>query len=404
MQNDKNTQTCNICQKTFYKFSNLKRHKETVHLKIKKYNCEICEQPFHSQADIRKHCQRIHSKDVIKCDMCPKVVARLYLKQHMNLVHHGLYGIDCDYCDTSFTSKVGMKKHIKKIHKITLESSTYAKSGEESNDIDEDIQTENVTITQKELNNSQKVNDLHETENMTFNNQTLLNEKDLNETVSVEIDASDKVVKSKNPSLQKNKVKCGKCQKLFRRKYYNTHLKMVHIRSKNFSCFICNIAFHQNCDLNRHLKTKLHNTMEQKSKTIKQKIIKLEVGEINSEIRNTLDQIQEAEGLILKNHKSLESKSRYQCLVPQQKKIQEQGTKHIVNNDGDINSHEQESVNSTEKESPLQNKWLQCMVCNEILKTHSEFFEHVENSHNNQSNKANTKEIRNCGKSLTHKL
>ena len=64
-----------------------------------------------------------------------------------------------------------------------------------------------------------------------------------------------------------------------------------------------------------------------------------------------------------------------------QDEIQKQGIKIMLeNSDGEMIGHEQIS-NNTNNDLPLKNKGLQCMICNEILKTHSEFFEHVENSH-----------------------
>ena len=78
----------------------------------------------------------------------------------------------------------------------------------------------------------------------------------------------------------------------------------------------------------------------EKSDAVKQQNIKLEVGEINSEIRNTLGLSQEMESHIEK-HEKFASKSRYQCLV----------CKEVLENPLDLIEH----VENTHK-SDLQNE------------------------------------------------
>ena len=45
---------CDLCGKIFLK-TNLRRHKETVHLKLKNYECNVCGRKFGEKGHMRRH-------------------------------------------------------------------------------------------------------------------------------------------------------------------------------------------------------------------------------------------------------------------------------------------------------------------------------------------------------------
>ena len=111
----------------------------------------------------------------------------------------------------------------------------------------------------------------------------------------------------------------------------------MHKKIKNFHCNFCEKKYAWKQSLDSHIRL-VHDI--EKSKAIKQQNIKLEVGEINSEIRNTLGLSQEMESHIEK-HEKFASKSRYQCLV----------CKEVLENPLDLIEH----VENTHK-NDLQNE------------------------------------------------
>ena len=332
---------CKLC---FKSFNAEKMDIKSVHLndqeKCDRVACNYCDKSFVRKAHMKQHVKIVHMKAKVKCDICSKLFSTLqYLKIHTKTCQNGVTRVKCTNCEKSFTSELHMRRHVKTIHtnnriKKTLEKiecdfcnrfypSLYL--AKHKHMVHFKVRNNkcnicNVEFTMKSDLKRHLKSRSHlklQEEGLTDQNRTKI-KKD-----RAKIKKGYKVAKT----LDENEfVECEKCHKLYTRQYINQHESYVHAKSRNFKCYTCGKTFVQKCDLNRHVKY-VHKT------------------------------------------------------DPEQNKSQEQNIKHVENTDSEINSYEQASVDSTEKESPLKNKWLQCMVCNEVLKTHSEFFEHVENSH-----------------------
>ena len=52
---DSNIYKCNTCQKEFSTYSNLKRHTDNIHDKIKQYKCEFCDFCAAQKPNLKKH-------------------------------------------------------------------------------------------------------------------------------------------------------------------------------------------------------------------------------------------------------------------------------------------------------------------------------------------------------------
>ena len=77
---------CSMCPKIV---SDLKKHVEIVHEKIKRYECPICKVKFG-----QSH----------------------HLKAHISGVHEGAKPFECQFCDKRVSSKQLLNNHIKTAH------------------------------------------------------------------------------------------------------------------------------------------------------------------------------------------------------------------------------------------------------------------------------------------------
>lgn len=80
--------TCDICNHKFTLMYSLKKHKETVHSNICKYECKICGRGFKVAALLKKHQFSHLSKKPFNCHLCPTGYYMIdYLKSHYLKIH-----------------------------------------------------------------------------------------------------------------------------------------------------------------------------------------------------------------------------------------------------------------------------------------------------------------------------
>ena len=103
---------CEICEKELSSNAALKRHFDSVHLKMKIYECDICNQRFGTAWSLKAHIINVHTvKRNHKCDSCGKLFSQaLYLKSHIQK------GCKCNFCGKLFSEGGILKKHIQKVH------------------------------------------------------------------------------------------------------------------------------------------------------------------------------------------------------------------------------------------------------------------------------------------------
>ncbi|KAJ8708157.1 hypothetical protein PYW08_010523 [Mythimna loreyi] len=106
---------CEICQKGFYKKSNLTQHFLT-HEKIKDKTCEICGNTFVNEKTLAEHL-RLHSgQKPFKCDKCnAEFVTSGRRLEHMKRKH--MEKIECCVvCYKKFSLKKDLNSHLKHVH------------------------------------------------------------------------------------------------------------------------------------------------------------------------------------------------------------------------------------------------------------------------------------------------
>ena len=119
---------CNFenCDKAFSHKSHLQQHKTSVHDKIRRYNCDKCDSKFYKNDSLKRHLIVVHNQrpcknyftawSNLKCSTCNKVYRDTSeFKNHILTQHEG-YRFDCPYCDTVFSWKNTLNRHIRINH------------------------------------------------------------------------------------------------------------------------------------------------------------------------------------------------------------------------------------------------------------------------------------------------
>ena len=127
---------CKICNKSF---QNLKKHVESVHEKLKKYQCHICGKIFYQKNHLKDHTESVHNKENYEklgldtnktqtvfsmgktsqslCTVCGKSFKNPHiLKRHVESVHEKLKKYQCDLCGKKCYQKAHLTDHIETVH------------------------------------------------------------------------------------------------------------------------------------------------------------------------------------------------------------------------------------------------------------------------------------------------
>ncbi|XP_021348789.1 zinc finger protein 761-like isoform X2 [Mizuhopecten yessoensis] len=103
---------CEVCGKTVLR-SGMKKHMDTIHLKIHSHKCEVCSFTTNSTQSIKHHRMRHTGIHPIKCQLCDFSCVQDYqLKSHMR-THTGEKPYKCDQCNYASAWNVQLKEHRK---------------------------------------------------------------------------------------------------------------------------------------------------------------------------------------------------------------------------------------------------------------------------------------------------
>ena len=112
---------CDLCDQTFTKVFQRKRHFDKVHYGGK-YGCEVCGKYFSREDSMKRHVELVHEdpKPKFSCSWCDS-----QFKLHDNLVKHRKSGLDekgeikyqCKDCQKIFCILVDLQRHRKLTHK-----------------------------------------------------------------------------------------------------------------------------------------------------------------------------------------------------------------------------------------------------------------------------------------------
>ncbi|XP_075224321.1 uncharacterized protein LOC142326076 isoform X2 [Lycorma delicatula] len=115
------SKSCEICNKTFQNFRNLRRHKKLIHFKdLEYYACKICGKLVKNEDYLDEHVKRVHSVKlkIFSCDICDKKFAnKSDVRNHKNNVHCDETDRKrCTQCNKTFKNERFLINHIKAVH------------------------------------------------------------------------------------------------------------------------------------------------------------------------------------------------------------------------------------------------------------------------------------------------
>ena len=115
---NKEPRECPECDRVFTFQSELKRHVEVVHLKVKRHKCEHCSKGFSQKCMLEDHVNAVHlKKREHQCQDCGNSFARLsQLNRHVSAVHLLEKQHECPECDKSFARRDRLKSHVMAVH------------------------------------------------------------------------------------------------------------------------------------------------------------------------------------------------------------------------------------------------------------------------------------------------
>lgn len=100
--------------------SDLRRHQQKQHLRIKRFKCEECEFSCFEKSVLAVHSQThlpMECRNLFPCEVCGKVLStRNTLKAHVSAIHENIRSHACSWCPKTFAQKSCLQKHQNSIH------------------------------------------------------------------------------------------------------------------------------------------------------------------------------------------------------------------------------------------------------------------------------------------------
>ena len=267
--------SCDICDKQFRDNFKLKRHKDTVHNEAEKLPCDTCGKSFHYDV-LLTHKKERHRKGRLNCDLCEKSFASsLGLKGHV-LRFHENYLWRCKYCKKLFASEAEKTFHEENSHpsmKCDQCEGTFKKG---SIDLRKHMKIKHLGITHNcdvcgksfisdpVLRNHLKSVHSDKTDvcdicKNKFSSKYSLDthKKMVHEQVRATCDFCGQSVLRKClyahiKSVHGKNLPCDICGKVIRKVNMKEHINSVHYQIKRFKCDICGKGFPKQCRVDYH--------------------------------------------------------------------------------------------------------------------------------------------------------
>ncbi|XP_063390583.1 zinc finger protein 22-like isoform X2 [Cydia fagiglandana] len=92
-----------------------------IHAGVKQYQCTQCARTFHTSSNLVSHVRRLHDRArPHQCSQCQRrFFDKTKLRRHMDS-HNDVKRFECEVCHSCFTRRCYWKKHLQKMHGITV--------------------------------------------------------------------------------------------------------------------------------------------------------------------------------------------------------------------------------------------------------------------------------------------
>lgn len=219
---------CNICGKEFKHESGLKNHMKK-HDAVEKYSCDICQKEFSLKGSLKVHLLVHSNEKAYQCEQCGKKFGQVgNLNYHLAL-HNAKKSHKCEFCSESYLRIRDLRRHRVMVHAQT-------------------------DITVKELNEAEDTGGEHETPKGAQKKP-----KDLPyacDLCSRSFKLPSSLASHIKVHSEDRKFVCNDCGNGFKKlEHLKMHINTVHLKTKAYSCQVCNKSFARVGDRNVHMRS-----------------------------------------------------------------------------------------------------------------------------------------------------
>jgi len=117
LKRHKDIYSCDKCDASFARFTELAAHQRALH--PKRHICEECGKAYQREAHLREHTRRVHAEGLHMCTRpdCGQVFSTASsLQVHMRARHLGLRPFTCKWCSKTFAYRHVLRRHCEMVH------------------------------------------------------------------------------------------------------------------------------------------------------------------------------------------------------------------------------------------------------------------------------------------------
>ncbi|KAJ8901369.1 hypothetical protein NDN08_007215 [Rhodosorus marinus] len=122
----KTERICQICNASFRRSYDLKRHTAAIHEKRRDFICPKCPKTYTQKGHLNEHIRMVHCEEPgLQCPVCKKQFGiKSKLERHISTVHENMRSFKCLECSKSYKERSYLKQHLLTQHNIRMEGPT----------------------------------------------------------------------------------------------------------------------------------------------------------------------------------------------------------------------------------------------------------------------------------------